>query len=101
MKTVATQYVVPYTQVTGKDTVKKNREDGELLQMFEINFTALSKSNQEKVMALFVKRNKLEQEDFEEAHETWFQCVLAHKDAPFEVVETVVHGIDNGLVLPA
>ena len=73
--------------------------DDELLRKFETNFAALSKPNQDKVLALFAKRDRLEQEDFEEAHETWIQCVLAHKDAPLEVVETVVHGIDNGLVL--
>ena len=79
-------------------TFYSSDEEKELLRKVETNFAALSKANQDKVLALFAKRDRQEQEEFEEAHETWFQCVLAHKEAPLEVVNTVVHGMERGLV---
>ena len=69
-----------------------------VLRKAETNFAALSKANQDKVLALFAKRDRQEQAEFEEAHETWFRCVLAHKEPPLEVVATVVRGMERGLV---
>ena len=71
--------------------------DQELIAKAEANFAALSKPDQDKVVALFARRDREEQLEFDKAYDTWFRCVLDHKDPPFEACTIVVRGLDLGM----
>jgi hypothetical protein len=71
--------------------------DCELLKKFKTNYTALPKEKQAKVAALFAKRDKQEQKEFKEAQEMWLNYLTEGREAPLDVVKTVVYGLERGL----
>ena len=72
--------------------------DKELGARAEANFAALSKTDQNRVLELFAKRDRQEQEEFDRAYDVWFHNILEYRETPLEVVQIVVYGMEMGLV---